>query len=120
MRDETAAAALPGSTQVELAIAAPPPAAALLDKAQQAGAAPRGSRVATSAPPRRPAGATAAAAAPAAALPDKAQQPDETTGKELKVDDDGVPHDALEVPITTINARTDETTQSRMFTRSMD
>ncbi|KAE9190442.1 hypothetical protein PF004_g21903 [Phytophthora fragariae] len=82
--------------------------------------APRGSRLATTAPPRRPAGATAAAAAPAAALPDKAQQPDETTGKELKVDDDGVPHDALGVPITTINARTNETTQSRMFTRSMD
>lgn len=40
------------------------------------------------------------------------------TGEELIVDNDGVPTNALEVPITTINAKTGETTQTRIFTES--
>ncbi len=40
------------------------------------------------------------------------------TGEEIKIDEDGVPDNALEVPITTINAKTGETSQSRMFTAS--
>lgn len=45
---------------------------------------------------------------------------DAETGEELKVDDDGVPLNALEIPITTINAKTGETSQSRIFSRSDD
>ncbi len=40
------------------------------------------------------------------------------TGEELKVDDDGVPLNALEIPITTINARTGETSKTRIFSES--
>jgi hypothetical protein len=43
---------------------------------------------------------------------------DANTGEELKVDEDGVPDNALEVPITTINARTGTSSQTRMFTQS--
>lgn len=43
---------------------------------------------------------------------------DSTTGEELVLDEDGVPANALEVPITTINARTGQATQTRIFTRS--
>ncbi len=43
---------------------------------------------------------------------------DAATGKELKVDEDGVPLDALEVPIVSINAKTGETKKSRIFTAS--
>lgn len=42
------------------------------------------------------------------------------TGEEMKVDDDGVPLTALEVPITNINAATGETSQTRFFTESTD
>lgn len=42
------------------------------------------------------------------------------TGEELTMDDDGVPSNALEVPITTINARTGESSQTRIFTQSTD
>lgn len=45
---------------------------------------------------------------------------DAETGEELKLDDEGVPFNALEIPITTINARTGETTQTRIFSRSDD
>jgi hypothetical protein len=38
------------------------------------------------------------------------------TGAEIKTDEDGVPFDALEVPITSINAETGESTQTRFFT----
>lgn len=38
------------------------------------------------------------------------------TGAEIKTDEDGVPLDGLEVPITSINAETGETTQTRFFT----
>lgn len=40
------------------------------------------------------------------------------TGEEIKLDEDGVPENALEVPITNINAKTGKTTQTRMFTAS--
>jgi hypothetical protein len=43
---------------------------------------------------------------------------DAATGKELKVDEDGVPLDALEIPITRINAKTGESTQTRIFSAS--
>lgn len=45
---------------------------------------------------------------------------DAETGQEVKVDSDGVPSDSLEVPITSINARTGETTQTRIFTQSVE
>lgn len=45
---------------------------------------------------------------------------DSETGEELKMDEDGVPSNALEIPITTINARTGETSQTRIFSRSED
>lgn len=45
---------------------------------------------------------------------------DSNTGEELKLDEDGVPVNALEVPITTINARTGQASQTRIFTRSED
>jgi len=38
------------------------------------------------------------------------------TGAEIKTDEDGIPLDGLEVPITSINAETGETTQTRFFT----
>jgi len=43
---------------------------------------------------------------------------DSETGEAIKMDADGVPSNALEVPITTINARTGEVAQSRIFTRA--
>ncbi len=43
---------------------------------------------------------------------------DAETGEALTLDDDGVPMNALEVPITTINAKTGEVSQSRIFTRA--
>jgi hypothetical protein len=42
------------------------------------------------------------------------------TGKKLTLDEDGVPVDGLEVPITTINAQTGETTKTRFFTEAQD
>ena len=45
---------------------------------------------------------------------------DAETGQEVKIDEDGVPFNALEIPITSLNARTGETTQSRIFSRSED
>jgi hypothetical protein len=45
---------------------------------------------------------------------------DASTGQELELDEDGVPTNALEVPITTINARTGQASQTRIFTRSED
>ncbi len=43
---------------------------------------------------------------------------DSQTGQELTLDEDGVPTNALEVPVTTINAKTGEVKQSRIFTRA--
>jgi hypothetical protein len=43
---------------------------------------------------------------------------DAETGETLTLDEDGVPTNALEVPITTINAKTGEVSQSRIFTRA--
>ncbi len=43
---------------------------------------------------------------------------DAETGEELKLDEDGVPTNAIEVPITTINARTGEVKQSRFFSKA--
>jgi len=43
---------------------------------------------------------------------------DSETGKAIKLDEDGIPDNALEVPITTINARTGIVEQSRFFTRA--
>lgn len=40
------------------------------------------------------------------------------TGEELKTDEDGVPLNALEVPITSINAGTGATSQTRFFTEA--
>ncbi len=40
------------------------------------------------------------------------------TGEELKVDEEGVPLNALEIPVTTINAKTGETSQTRFFSES--
>jgi len=45
---------------------------------------------------------------------------DAETGAELTLDEDGVPLDALEVPILSINAKTGETTKTRIFTQSAD
>ncbi len=45
---------------------------------------------------------------------------DTCTGEELTLDEDGVPTNALEVPVTTINAKTGEVKQSRIFTRADD
>lgn len=45
---------------------------------------------------------------------------DADTGKELTVDEDGIPQDALEIPITHLNARSGDTSQTRIFTRSGD
>lgn len=45
---------------------------------------------------------------------------DAETGEELKLDEDGVPMNALEIPITSINAKTGETSQTRIFSRSED
>lgn len=42
------------------------------------------------------------------------------TGEKLSVDDEGVPTNALEIPITTINARTGESTQTRIFSEATD
>ena len=42
------------------------------------------------------------------------------TGEEMKVDEDGVPTTALEVPITNINAATGKTSQTRFFTEAQD
>ena len=42
------------------------------------------------------------------------------TGEKLTVDDEGVPTNALEIPITTINARTGESTQTRIFSEATD
>lgn len=38
------------------------------------------------------------------------------TGDELQLDEDGIPMGGLEVPVTSINAQTGETTQTRFFT----
>ncbi len=38
------------------------------------------------------------------------------TGEEIKTDEDGIPLDGLEVPVTSINAATGESTQTRFFT----
>lgn len=43
---------------------------------------------------------------------------DAETEETLTLDEDGVPTNALEVPITTINAKTGEVSQSRIFTRA--
>ncbi len=43
---------------------------------------------------------------------------DAETGEELKLDEDGVPLTALEVPVTSINAQTGETSQTRFFTQA--
>ncbi len=43
---------------------------------------------------------------------------DSATGEELKLDEDGIPTNALEVPVTTINAKTGEVKQSRIFTKA--
>lgn len=43
---------------------------------------------------------------------------DADTGRELNLDEDGVPENALEVPITSINAATGATNQTRIFTES--
>ncbi len=40
------------------------------------------------------------------------------TGAELKTDTDGVPTNALEVPVTSINAETGKTSQTRFFTEA--
>lgn len=40
------------------------------------------------------------------------------TGEELTLDEDGVPTEGLEVPVTTINAATGETSQTRFFTKA--
>lgn len=40
------------------------------------------------------------------------------TGEELQTDDSGIPVDALEVPITNINAATGETSSTRFFTEA--
>jgi hypothetical protein len=45
---------------------------------------------------------------------------DTSNGQELELDEDGIPTNALEVPITTINARTGQASQTRIFTRSED
>lgn len=42
------------------------------------------------------------------------------TGKKITLDADGVPTDGLEVPITTINAQTGESSQTRFFTEAQD
>lgn len=43
---------------------------------------------------------------------------DSETGEKLEMDEDGVPMNALEIPITNINAKTGETSQTRIFSRS--
>lgn len=43
---------------------------------------------------------------------------DSETGERLELDEDGVPMNALEIPITNINAKTGETSQTRIFSRS--
>lgn len=43
---------------------------------------------------------------------------DAETGEKLELDEDGVPMNALEIPITNINAKTGETSQTRIFSRS--
>ena len=45
---------------------------------------------------------------------------DTETGEEVKVDDEGTPYNALEIPITTINAKTGETSQTRIFSKADD
>lgn len=45
---------------------------------------------------------------------------DVDTGKEISLDTDGIPSNALEVPITSINAETGESSQTRFFTASTD
>ena len=45
---------------------------------------------------------------------------DAETGKPVELDDEGVPTNALEIPITSINARTGSTTQTRIFSKSDD
>ncbi len=45
---------------------------------------------------------------------------DQETGKPLEFDEDGVPTNALEIPVTTINAKTGEVKSSRIFTRAED
>ncbi len=45
---------------------------------------------------------------------------DAASGEELKLDNDGVPTNALEVPVTTINAKTGKIAQTRIFTKAED
>ena len=45
---------------------------------------------------------------------------DAATGQEVAVDEDGVPLNALEIPITSINAKTGATSQTRIFSKSDD
>lgn len=43
---------------------------------------------------------------------------DAETGEKLELDEDGVPKNALEIPIMTINAKTGETSKTRIFSRA--
>lgn len=43
---------------------------------------------------------------------------DAETGEKLELDEEGVPTNALEIPITTINAKTGETSKTRIFSRA--
>lgn len=43
---------------------------------------------------------------------------DQDTGRELEVDEEGVPTDALEIPIISVNARTGETNKTRIFSKA--
>jgi hypothetical protein len=43
---------------------------------------------------------------------------DSNTGKTLKLDGDGIPDNAIEVPIININAKTGKTSKTRIFTKS--
>lgn len=45
---------------------------------------------------------------------------DAQTGAKLTLDDEGVPNNALEIPITTINCKTGESSQSRIFSEASD
>lgn len=45
---------------------------------------------------------------------------DTETGEKINFDEEGVPTNALEIPITTINAKTGETSKTRIFSRAED
>lgn len=45
---------------------------------------------------------------------------DAETGEEVKVDDEGTPLNALEIPITSINCKTGATSQTRIFSKADD